>query len=213
MKVFCAICPDAPDFEADLPTPEKSAYAHHMAEVHGGSQKTGRFKQQNLPPLPPTVTPNDLPSDEFLKTVQEIDKVEKQAPPQIVPTPPVQEKPVVAHPGVSQAQKTAEIPLLKLKYVWIGNCPTCNTPVRTVMLQNGDKLFAIALCLTHDAVEQKEVVPLEETEKTLEKEIKDIVARKGAEKHGKTNVRSKPPVQNKVRPVPKTDPPSIQDGD
>lgn len=206
MKVICMVCPPG------APEVEESEYSKHM-EKHGGSQAVGRFKEQNLPPLPPGIAPGNLPSKEFLEIAQEIDKAEKQTPPSIVPAPPVQEKPVVAHPGVSHAQKTTEIPPLKLKYVWEGNCRSCNTPVRTVMLQNGDKLFSIALCLTHDAVEQKEVVPLEETEKTLEKEIKDIVARKGAEKHGKTNVRSKPPVQNKVRPVPKTDPPSIQDGD
>jgi hypothetical protein len=143
-KITCVICGEE--------TSEIN-YPEHMATVHSGKTQLEALQQekeieQNIPkviPLEIPLDPNAPLPPEFAEVVAMIDAGPKPKTLQQLPeTKPVEPKP------------------LKLKYVWEGNCPTCNTSVRTIVTKIDGRWFVSAFCISHETIDQREVTPLEE---------------------------------------------------
>ena len=129
--------------------PEEN-YNAHMAQLHGGSQATGRFIKNNVPPLPNGVTPADLPSPEFMEVAKQIDSPQ----PHTITT---------AKPPTIITEKKP----LELTYKYIGNCENGHS-VSTLEMDVEEKHFVVAFCLQcNKQVESREVVSLKKEKKFL----------------------------------------------
>lgn len=143
------------------------AYLRHMEQAHGSSSPdqamgVAKAKERNLPKdAPAVVLDKDAPPpDDFMEIAKMMDQPQ-QAPPPTPPAPQPVEK--VVAPVITKATPRP----LVLKYRFEGDCPTCNAPIRTIMVNANEKTFAMAYCLTHETVEQREVYPLDERPMTM----------------------------------------------
>jgi hypothetical protein len=198
IPILCMVCSQTLKGDA--------AYAEHMT-IHGGSVATGKAIEQNIPKIP--VGKDIPPSQDFMELAAMMDT--QPAPTTIAPP---DAKPSSAMNG-KQLQEESK---LELRYQWVGNCKLCHTPVRTIMVKIGNEMAVVALCLTHNEVEQRIVPSLDPP--TENKEVKTSVSAKqpeGTEKEVNSNgtedrplVQPDASLQNKVRParLPKTRKPS-----
>ena len=142
MRIVCMVCPTG------APEVEESKYPLHMQTVHGGSQATGRMINRNIPPstpLPNGVSPVDLPTPEFLQTIEEMEQT---------PPPP---KPTVAPPSVKIAPPVQPI---QLTYRYMGSCENGHQ-VTTLEMDVEGKHFVVAYCLAESRqIESREVANL-----------------------------------------------------
>lgn len=145
MKIICMVCPPG---SPEIP---EAKYQQHMASVHGGSQAVAKAIEQNTPKI---INRDDPPPPDFMEIAKMMDSKPSQP-----ETPVAKPEPTVV--SGKQQQGEQEIKPLQLKYKWDGNCPTCNSPVRTIVLKANGKTIAVAYCLTHEEVEQREVYPLD----------------------------------------------------
>jgi hypothetical protein len=139
--ITCVICGDEV---------KDMLYPEHMA-VHGGvgNQINALRQQKEIEQNTPKVIPlsKDAPIDpELAQMIQQMDA------PKPEPTPAPEKLKVNTVAGEPKP--------LKLKYVWEGNCPQDNTPVRTVITKVDGRWFASAFCISHETIEQREVSPL-----------------------------------------------------
>ena|SRR3990167_2797713 len=143
IPVTCSVCS-----EEVLDT----QYNSHMLQKHPKGQLTSILAQKNIPKtsnLPPGIRPEDLPSPEFMATMEEMRKAEMAPPPL---------KPVVAQPMIKSIPSTPEPVTLTYKY--IGSCK-CGNSVATLEMDVEGKHFCIAYCLIEKKqVEVREVASL-----------------------------------------------------
>jgi hypothetical protein len=181
------------------PDMEENEYAEHMATVHQGKSQLESIRQQkeiedNVPKIIPLS--KDAPLDpEFAQMVQAMDAPK---PPEVIPMNPALIKPTI----------TSESKPLKLKYIWEGNCPQDNTPVRTVITKVDGRWFASAFCISHETIDQREVTPIDAQLGRMEQSIKDIrendpaidriMTEKEVKDVGELNVPKKSPRKTKV---------------
>lgn len=161
------------------------AYLSHMQSAHGTSSPdkamgVQKAKEQNLPKdIPVVVTGKDVPpSAEFMEMAnlmdkQQVDKSNTTVPVKMGQIVEYEEK----NPIILQEKK----PII-LKYKYEGNCPECDTPIRTIIAKTLGKTIAIAYCLDHEQVKEREVHSLDEEDifkETLinnaKKEVSEIV--------------------------------------
>lgn len=155
------------------------AYLSHMQSAHGTSSPdkamgVQKAKEQNLPKdIPVVVTGKDVPpSAEFMEMAKMMDQ-----PSTVVPPVTVEPVKLVAQPVITQEKKP-----IVLKYKYEGACPECDTPIRTIIAKTLGKTIAIAYCLDHEQVKEREVHSLDEEDifkETLinnaKKEVSEIV--------------------------------------
>jgi hypothetical protein len=151
--ITCVICGDEV---------KDMLYPEHMA-VHGGvgNQINALRQQKEIEQNTPKVIPlsKDAPIDpELAQMIQQMDA------PKPEPTPAPEKLKVNTVAGEPKP--------LKLKYVWEGNCPQDNTPVRTVITKVDGRWFCTAYCISHGELEQTEVTPLLGTIGALETKAK-----------------------------------------
>jgi len=137
MIVLCVIC------EKNI---EENAYAAHMQAEHPEGQLASlqkkRLIKQNISPaagLPPGISEADLPDQEFLKTVAEIENSQTPAPPTLKPQeekPPI--SPTTPPPAVSRKP-------VKLTYKYEGECEKGH-PVSTLEIDISGSHHVIAYC-------------------------------------------------------------------
>ena len=152
---------------------DEKVYPEHM-NIHGGvgNQLNAIRQKKEIEDNIPKVIPlsKDAPIDpELAQMLQAMDA------PKPAPTPP----PVSVSPTLSGGGqiKPVEPKPLELKYVWTGNCPQDNTPVRTVITKVDGKWFATAYCLDHQELQQQEVTPLDKVEVfVVDKKTGDVTA-------------------------------------
>lgn len=152
IPILCVIC------NSEI---SEASYPEHMRGLHPTGQLSALRKQkmisQNTPTLPTGVTPADLPSQEFLDTVSEMEK-EKT-----LPLPPMH---VVDHPRQSQTvSKEAvkkEITPLQLTYTYTGTDEEGNT-ITTLEIDKDGKHFVVAYSIPlRKQLESREVPDLKE---------------------------------------------------
>lgn len=165
-------------------------FPQHMISVHGTtSQSEAMGNQAQIPPkqAPIVLNKETPPSDEFLQMANDIDKKQEQPK---TPNPPV----VTAHPSVELTSGGPKSEPIVLKYKYEGNCNTCNVPIRTIVVKAKGQTVAVALCLTHGEVQQREVPSLESepthaklTFQTKEESVRQMLEpeRKEAKKNGR----------------------------
>lgn len=93
----------------------------------------------------------------------------KELPPSPPVVPSATEKKTTALGEVVEYEKTPPIVIhnkpLMLIYKWIGSCPVCNTEVKTIEVELGEKNIEIAFCIHCDEkILQQEVIPLPKKE-------------------------------------------------
>lgn len=171
--IQCFVC------EPSLTLKGDQAYLSHMQSVHADFTSIQGMQQkqiidQNIPKEIP-LNKDALPSPEFMEVAKMIDKpIESQ------PNPILSSKPATT-PLVILADVQGEKKPITLKYRYEGNCSVCNTPVRTIMAKANGKTIAIAYCLTHEQIEEKEVFPLDKSTEDkhitiqMEAEKRDLV--------------------------------------
>lgn len=137
-------------------------YQDHLVTFHGTASadeamKLERTKKANTPAtLPPGVPPEAAPSEDFVKTMEEIERAKAV---QATPPPPA---PVTVTPP--------KIDPIILKYRYEG-MHSCGNKVTTLEVDSDNKHFCIAFCLICQAqVEIREVADLnpKKVEKTKE---------------------------------------------
>ena len=154
---------------------EENVYPEHM-QTHGGvGNQLNAIKQKkeiesNTPKMIPLSKDDPIPL-EMQEVLQAMDAPKPEPKGQIVEYSG-------KNPPIIVEQKP-----LKLKYLWEGNCPQDNAPVRTVITKVDGRWFCTAYCISHGELEQTEVTPLEEKKKFIivdkdtlivgEKEVKD----------------------------------------
>lgn len=153
MPVICFICNQTLKNDA--------LYLDHMQKVHGTTSPDKamaeqKLKEENLPQQQ-IVSKDVPPSPEFMEIAQMMDNPS---------LPPMDAKPTSQASGKQLPLEERESKPLELRYQWIGECPQCHTPIRTIIIKPGDKCVVVAYCLSHNEVEQREVPLLEPTEKT-----------------------------------------------
>src|SRR5882724_3834278 len=152
---LCIICGET--IKGDM------VYINHMETVHGNSSPDKALATQksiasNVPKI--VLDKNAPPPPEFAEIAAMMDNPlpSTPVPPPIVPPVVTAEATVPSgHTGQQEGKNK-----IVLKYRYEGNCPTCNEPVRTIMLKANGKTIAIAYCLSHEEIEQREVHPIEE---------------------------------------------------
>ncbi|MDD5407009.1 MAG: hypothetical protein PHE73_08745 [Sulfurovaceae bacterium] len=151
MTYLCIKCDEVFQTELD--------YENHKAEVHQGFAP-------NQTDLPQGITPEMLPTPEFVDTVKRLEKPQK-----IINNPRLKEESVVVKLQENIIKSTENIiPSLgnkliepiKLNYQFTGQCK-CGNNVSTLEVDAGGKHFAIAFCqIENKQIESREVVKLEE---------------------------------------------------
>jgi hypothetical protein len=142
------------------------AYIVHMQTVHETSSPDQAMRKQkaidaNIPKDVPVVMLDKEapPSQEFAEIAAMLDTPHPEGPrPVQKPSPPVQEEAKVSRPIPQEERKS-----IRLKYKYEGNCGICNAPIRTIMVQVDNRLFATAYCLTHEELLQIEVHPIKDS--------------------------------------------------
>lgn len=166
MKVVCINCPEG------APEIDEEEYAQHMSLKHPSGQLGTLANKKNVPKspsnLPPGINPSDLPDPTFLETVKMIEQ-ESQKPPTSQSSKPQDSTVKVSPPSSTPVAETKPI---TLTYKYEGSCPTCNTPVNTIMVDLKGSLHAIAFCLTHKQLSEMEVWKIGSEEKYPKKEGK-----------------------------------------
>jgi len=152
---LCIICGET--IKGDM------VYINHMETVHGTSSPDKALATQksiasNVPKI--VLDKNAPPPPEFAEIAAMMDN-----PLPSTPVPPPIVPPVVTAQATVPSGRTGQQEgknKIVLKYRYEGNCPTCNAPVRTIILNANGKTIATAYCLTHEEIEQREVHPIEE---------------------------------------------------
>lgn len=138
-----------------------SLFPQHMQTFHSGMTQAEAIAAEKNIPLQPqapiTLDKDTPPSPDFMEVAAMLDKPKSQPPPaerqeakaSALPFPQEEKQPII------------------LKYKYEGNCPKCNTPIKTVVIKPGGKWFAVAFCLTHEEITQQEVTPLIKEEEMI----------------------------------------------
>lgn len=152
---------------------KEDQFVRHMETAHGAlSQSEAMAREGNIPKqqAPVVLDKEAAPTSDFMEVAQMLDAA---------PTPV---KPPAPKPSVIANIKPVSAPPLVLKYRWEGDCKECSTPIRTVVVKAKGQTVAVALCLTHGEMEQREVANLEECEplakfdpSITENQLKDMV--------------------------------------
>lgn len=160
MKIVCISC------ELGAPEIPEEEYAAHMQNVHGGGQiasiQQAKSIKANIPQgmdLPPGVKAEDLPSPDFIATVAEMERLEKEekSKPKLKP----QETTVKDSPPDASNPVAQKKPIL-LTYSYTGDCDNGHG-VSTLEMDVEGKHFCIAFCLQcNKQIESKEVANLKE---------------------------------------------------
>lgn len=167
IPVQCMICDK---------TIKEDQFPRHMQMAHGTLSQSEAMAQagnvsQQAPAAPVPLDKEAPPSSDFMEVAKMLDSA---------PTPP---------PAVTKEMRVSantpqqvEVKPLVLKYKWEGSCKDCVTPVRTVVVKAKGQTVAVALCLTHGELEQREVDDLEKCEPLVtfkpsitEKALEDMV--------------------------------------
>lgn len=143
MKILCIIC------SQDIP---EEQYAGHMQSQHPEGQISAMQKQklvkQNLPNqsagLPPGITDADLPDEEFLKTVAEIEKAQ-QKPAQPTPKPQEEKPPHSLSSNPATPPAVVSLKPIQLTYRYEGVCDKGH-PVSTLEIDIHNSHHVIAYC-------------------------------------------------------------------
>lgn len=167
MPVICMI--DGITLKSD------ALYLKHMQENHGTqspdqAMMQEKAKEQNLPKQQPVILdPNAPPSPEFMEVAQMMDQTTKPLqereestssfPSSSVNPVGVNPRPLIIRPNL--VTKEGPRPLI-LKYRYEGDCDKCLSPIRTVIIKAKGQTVAVAFCLEHGELQQKEVQALEE---------------------------------------------------
>ena len=159
-------------FACDPPTKwtTEAEYRDHLITFHGTespdeAMKLERLKKANSPKLPLGVPPEAAPTEEFIKTMAEIERGKQAS--KVTPPPPVS-APVIGKP----------VEPVKLTYKYEG-MHTCGNKVNTLELDADGKHFVVAYCLIcQTQVEIREVVNLNRTEPREEKQKLIVKIRK-----------------------------------
>ena len=144
--ITCMACPSPTEWPSD------KVYREHLLKVHGATSSdqamlNEKAKAQNIPKdLPPGIPQDALPTPEFLEQVKRIEEKPKTLSiPIPTLTPIIEEKPIV------------------LEYQYKGFCPTCQFPIKTIMLHIGKRLFTVAWCSNcSKEIKHQEVRPIKE---------------------------------------------------
>ena len=151
MKTICIVCDE--EFE-------ENDYKLHMDKKHPEGQVAAVQKQKaikkNVPKtadLPPGINPDDLPTPEFMETMAEITKEQEKPPVEAPVAPPTPSTP------------SPEVKPLLLTYKWVRNCPTCNTPINTIMVEVKGVFVEVEYCISHKQLKAIEVQPIEKEKK------------------------------------------------
>lgn len=182
---------------------KEAQYIKHMELVHSGMNQTDAMQaKKNIPPKQqsPIVLDKDTPpSDSFMEVAQMLDKP-KNVPPVNIP---VSSTPARNDFGVQEERKPLPI---TLEYNYTGECPKCFISLKTVIVHTAGKCFAVAICMNHGQLKEREVADLEEypydegeISKPLQHELNEIekirkhmfgVQRKEVKKRGKQRPKS-----------------------
>lgn len=182
IPVTCMVC---------MASIKDSAFPQHMQSIHGGMTQAEAIQvEKNIPKqqLPVVLDKDTPPSDEFMEIAKMLDK-----PKEVPPVSVTASKAPVRTENVRQEEPKP----LELKYQWIGNCPTCNTPVKTITLKAKGQTVCVAYCLTHQELQQREVADLEE--KTAKHKIPDDPIFDKVIKVRDTLLKDKPKTQ--IKPI------------
>lgn len=136
-KMICVKC--------GLEFPSDAIYLAHKKGDHLTNLDKGiSIEEPPIPESPPGISPEALPSPEFIEQINRIENKEE------IQTPPSQ------HPT-----ELPEAEPIKLIYLFKGQCPEHRTPIDTLELDVSDKHFVIAVCSTNkEQLETKEVASL-----------------------------------------------------
>lgn len=165
IPIICMVC------SASI---KDTQFVTHMNSVHGGlSQSEAMQAEKNIPkPQAPIVLDKEAPpSDEFMEVAKMLDEKPKEAPPVPSTAPKASARSVLA---VQEERKPLPI---TLEYNYTGECPKCFISLKTVIVHTAGKCFAVAICMNHGQLKEREVVDLEEdlikrVEKAMDKNPK-----------------------------------------
>ena len=138
---------------------KENLFPQHMASVHAGlSQSEAMAQEKNIPvqQSPIVLDKEAPPSQEFMEVAKMLDEKSKPS-----PTPPVvqsSQKNEVEH--VSEWQE--ELKPIKLEYRYSGQCEKCRVPVETLVVTVKGQTVAVAFCIKHGQLAEREVADLEE---------------------------------------------------
>lgn len=145
MQITCPACTPPTNWETD------AEYQDHLVTFHGTNSadeamKLERAKRANTPvDLPPGIPPEAIPTPEFTKMMQEIERPKAS---QATPAP------------VPASVPTPVIEPISLKYKYEG-MDSCGNKVTTLELDSEGKHFVVAYCLIcNKQVQIREVVDL-----------------------------------------------------
>ena len=145
MKYDCLACTPPTKWETE------AEYNDHLITFHGTSSadeamKLEKAKRENTPvTLPPGIPPEAIPTPEFTKMMQEIERPKAS---QVTPAP------------VPASVPTPVIEPISLKYKYEG-MDSCGNKVTTLELDSEGKHFVVAYCLIcQKQVEIREVADL-----------------------------------------------------